>query len=261
MKSRYACPKYNVYGLWNAVQENKYIFGTILIVLGLFLCFVGENFIKITQVIAGGALATIFLLYIIFNYTSITIHSWQFWLILILSIAAGCAFGYFMSYFTWLPGVVFGFLLGFVIGFVIFNICLRFIQSNPGVVFWITITVCCIGGIVLGFFKEEEISIISTSIVGAYSIIRGISVMAGGFPDERQVYELGSKGEWTQLSNFLTPIIYAYLAGFIILSAVGMFIQFKFFYDGDKKKNKENKEDTKDKPKEGENQPLAEESK
>lgn len=262
MKSRYACPKYNVYGLWNAVQENKYIFGTILIVLGIFLCFVGENFLKITQIIAGGALATIVLLYIIFNYTSVTIHSWQFWLILILSIAAGCVFGYFMSYFTWLPGVVFGFLLGFVVGFVIFNICLRFIHSNPGVVFWVTMGVCCIGGIILGYFKEEEISIISTSIIGAYAIVRGISLMAGGFPDERQVYELGNKGEWSQLSDLLTPIIYAYLAGFLILSAVGMYIQFKFFYDGDKKKG-DKKDDNKEKEpeKQAEKEPLAEESK
>lgn len=254
VKSKFACPKLNVYGLWNSVQENKYVFGTIILILGLFFCFVGENFLKITQVIAGGALSLIIFLYIIFNYTHVEINSWHFWLIIILSVAIGCAFGYFMTYITWLPGVVFGFLLGFIVGFVIFNICLRFINSNPGVVFWITMVVCCVAGVLLGFFKEEEISIISTSIVGAYAIIRGISIMAGGFPDERQVYELAYQGEWSQLSDFLTPVIYAYLAGFLILSALGMFIQFKFFYDGNKKKNNEA---GKDKSKE----PLSEESK
>jgi hypothetical protein len=239
VESKFACAKYDVYGLWNSIKSNKWLFGAIIIGLGIFFCFFGENFLKITQVIAGAALSLVIFLYFVFNYTVIEINSWQFWVVIIIAIGVGCLFGFFMAHLTWLPGLVFGALLGFVLGFVIFNLALRFIESNPNVVFWVTMSVCFILGCLLGFWKEEEIAIISTAIVGGYAIVRGISVWAGGFPDERQVYELGSKGEWEQMRNLLTGVVYAYLAGFVVLSALGMIIQFKFFYDGNKKKNNE----------------------
>ena len=236
--SKAACPKYDVYGLWNTIVNNKYIFGSILILLGAFFCFVGENFLKVTQVIAGAALTLILVLYFIFNFTLIIMGTWLFWIVVVLAFALGCLMGYFMSKISWLPGLVFGFLLGFVLGFVVFNIALKFIASNSIIVFWTSMVTCIILGCLLGYYKEEEISIISTSVVGAYGIIRGISIMAGGFPDERQVYELSLKGEWDQLSNYLTGVVYAYLAGLLVLAILGMYVQFKYFYDGSKKKDK-----------------------
>jgi len=255
--SKAACPKYDVYALWNRIQDNKWVFGFIIIGLGIFFCFFGENFIKIAQVIAGGALVLLVFMYLIFANTSMQLYSWQFWVILIVALALGFVGGWFMSKLDWLPGVVFGALLGFVLGFFVYNLMLRFIESNPAVVFWITLSLCVIGGVLMGFFFNEEIAIISTAVVGAYGIIRGLSIIAGGFPDERQVYELGSKGEWDQMHDFLTGVVYAYLAGFLVLAAVGMYIQFKFFYDGDKKKK--DGEEKKDEDKEGK-EPLKEES-
>lgn len=246
MTTKYACPKLNVYALWNKIQDNKWIFGAIIMGLGVFFCFFGENFLKITQVIAGAALTIIIFMYLVFSNTSIEIYTWQFWLIIVIAAAIGCLAGWFMSQITWLPGLVFGILLGFVVGFVLYNIGLRFIDSNPEVVFWVTMSVCVIGGALLGYFKEEEIAIISTSIVGAYAIIRGLSIWCGGFPDERQVYELGSKGEWDQMKDMLDATVYAYLAGFFVLSAIGMWIQFKYFYDGSKKEKKEKNQNKND---------------
>ena len=237
-----ACPKYNVYAMWNRMIENKWIFGLIIIGLGIFFCFFGEEFIKISQILAGGAVALVLFMYLIFNNTEITMYSWQFWLIIVLALVIGCLAGYFMSLITWLPGVVFGGLLGFVLGLVLYNLFLRFIQSNPATIFWITMIACIVGGCIFGYFFEESICIISTSICGAYAIIRGLSIIAGGFPDERQVYELGQKGEWDQMKKLLDAAVYGYLAGFIILAIAGMYVQFKYFYDGDKKKKKDDKE-------------------
>jgi hypothetical protein len=246
ISSSSACPKLNMYSLWRSVQENKWAFGAVILGLGIFFCFFGENFLKITQVIAGGAITVIFVMYMVFNHTNIEIGTWQMWVILGVCLLLGCAAGFFMSFLTWLPGVIFGILLGFVSGFVVYNIGLRFIESNPTVVFWVSMSVCLIIGGVLGYFLEEEISIISTAAVGAYAMIRGISIWAGGFPDERQVYELGQKGEWDQMHELLSPAIWGYLAGFVVLSIAGMFIQFKFFYDGKKKKKGEKDEKEKD---------------
>lgn len=241
IKTSAACPKYNIYGLWNTVLSNKFIFGCILILIGLFFCFVGENFLKITQIIAGCSLAMFIFLYLVFNNTEIILGSWVFWVVIGITVVIGGLAGYFMSKVSWLPGLIFGILFGIVLGYIFINIGLNFLTSNLEIFFWVTLCVCIIVGAVLGFFKEEEISIISTAFVGGYGIIRGISIMVGGFPDERQVYELGSKGEWKQMSNLLNGMVFLYLAGVLVFAGLGMYVQFKYFYDGSKKK-KEGKE-------------------
>jgi len=147
-----------------------------------------------------------------------------------------------MSKIPWLPGVVFGCLLWFVVWFFVFNLALRFINSNAAAVFWVTLVVCVIWWWVIWFWKEEEISIVSTSVVWAYAITRAISLLCGHFPDERQVYELSMNWEWDQLKNLLDYVVYAYLAVFLVLSAAWMFIQFKFFYDWAKEERKKEKE-------------------
>jgi len=256
VKSKHACSKVNVYALWNRIQDNKYAFGLLIIAVGIFFCFFGEEFTKISQVVAGAGATILIILYLVFNFTKTTLYSWQFWLILLFAVALGCLAGWFMNKIKWLPGVIFGALLGFVMGFFIFNLCLRYIQSNPAAVFWVTMVLLVIGGVLFGYFYEEEVAIISTGIVGAYAIIRGISIMAGGFPDERQVYELGQKREWGQMKTMLTSVVYAYLASFVILAAVGIIIQFKFFYDGNKNKKDQDKKDNK----ENKDQPLVDDA-
>jgi hypothetical protein len=241
--TKHACPKLNLIEKWNNIKNNKWILGAILVALGTFFCFFGENFLKITQVIAGGALVLIIFLYLILSNFNIILFSWQFWLVVVFAVILGCLTGWFMSKIQWLPGLVFGSLLGFVVGFFIFNLCLRFIESSPMVYFWIIVSICVVLGCLLGYYKEEEIAIISTSFVGAYAIMRGFSTWFGGFPNEGQIYELGNKGQWDQLKNTLTAVVYVYLVFCLILAAFGMYIQFKYFYDGNKKKN--NKEEEK----------------
>ena len=87
----------------------------------------------------------------------------------------------------------------------------------------------------MGYKKEEEIAIISTSILGAYAIVRGISVWSEGFPSEKEVYTLAFEQEWSTLKSMISGIVYLYLVLLVVLSACGMYVQFKYFYDGEKK--------------------------
>lgn len=242
IKTKAACPVFSAFSMYRAIQENRYVFGIILIILGIFFCFFGQKFYFIAQMVAGGVAVTLFFIWLVFNNANIEYASWAFWLTIVLSAAAGAIVMFFLGKFEVLSRALFGALLGFVGGLFLYNLFIRFIPSNPAVVFWITIVVCIGIGIGLGIWIGKPIIVIATAVIGAYGIIRGISFMAGGFPDEKQVYELGQKGEWEQMKDLLTGWVYLYLAGFLVLAAIGMFIQFKYFYEKDEDKKPENEE-------------------
>jgi hypothetical protein len=255
IKTKAACPIFNAYSVYRTIQENRFVFGFLLIFLGTFFCFFGKKFYQIAQMIAGGVAVTLFFVWLVINNSNVVYASWAFWLTIVLSASAGVIVMYFLGKYDTLSRAVFGALLGFVGGLFLYNLFIRFIQSNPSVVFWLTIIICIGIGIGVGIWLGKPIIVIATAVIGAYGFIRGISFMAGGFPDEKQVYELGQKGEWEQMKELLTGWVYLYLAGFLILSALGMFVQFKYFSDDEEeKKEKENQNP------EGEKQDLVQDN-
>ncbi len=73
---------------------------------------------------------------------------------------------------------------GYIIGIFLYNIGLNRIQANPTLILWLTI-ICSIGLCnVAAFYMVTHVLIVSTSIYGAYAVIRAISLYAGGFPNE-----------------------------------------------------------------------------
>jgi len=73
----------------------------------------------------------------------------------------------------------------------------------------------------------DQVVIISTSLIGSYFIIRGISLYAGGFPNENYVIDLIINKEFDTLKDVLAPIFYVYIVGWIILFVIGIIVQNK----------------------------------
>ena len=81
-------------------------------------------------------------------------------------------------------------------------------------------------GIVLGvlsFIWFDYIVIICTSILGGYLFIRGISLFAGGYPNEFTLYERIKVGDISAVPG----TFYAYMVGMLILIGLGIFIQIR----------------------------------
>jgi len=238
-----ACPEFNVYALWNAIIANAYIFGSIISVLGFILCFLGIKFIFFTEIMIGVAAAMFLSLYLIFSNVTFALSTWQFWTIVAVSAVLGALAGWLIAKVERLPGGVLGGIVGFILGFVIYNFMMKYINSNPTVVYWCCIVFSIIICALLGLWLSDYILIIGTSIVGGYAAIRGISFMAGGFPDEKQVYQLIQNQEWNQVSALMTWQVYVYLSCFLVLAVIGMFIQFKYFHETEEEKTKREKEE------------------
>jgi len=74
----------------------------------------------------------------------------------------------------------------------------------------------------LAFIWEDHIVILATSLIGAYLFIRGISIFAGGFPNEITLYQEISEGTASFSDTFI-----GYLVGIGALFALGVFVQEK----------------------------------
>jgi hypothetical protein len=82
--------------------------------------------------------------------------------------------------------------------------------------------------VVLGYFAfqvEKIVVIIVTGFVGAYMIVRGISLYAGGYPNEMAISREISEGG-LDFDNF-PKTFYGYLAGIGVCALVGFYVQFK----------------------------------
>jgi hypothetical protein len=96
---------------------------------------------------------------------------------------------------------------------------------------WSIYAAAVIGAVVcvfLAFKFYDPVIIISTAVLGAYAITRGISFYGGHYYNEFELANLIQSG----LLSDIDKIYYCYIVGFIILSIAGGFVQRKRFLKG-----------------------------
>lgn len=99
--------------------------------------------------------------------------------------------------------MVLGGYLGYSIGIFLYNIVLNYIHADPKVIYWVTLIACIAIFSILALWIVKQLLIFSTSICGAYGIIRGASLYIGNFPSESVVLDLIQHQEWDQLDKVI----------------------------------------------------------
>ncbi len=107
---------------------------------------------------------------------------------------------------------------GLCLGLILYSAFLYKTESEA--VFWVTIIGFAAIFAALSFFIFDHILIGSTSLIGAYALIRGISLYAGGYPNEFTLAELIKQGLFKEI-NFT---FYIYLVGILIVFIGGVFV-------------------------------------
>lgn len=229
------CPRFQ-YGIFaKFMTKYAFLWGGIMIVFGLVLAFFGNRFL--TGVIAiCSCLITILLgvyftsMFVdaVFDYDKI--ENYAVWIILGLWIIIGLVVGYFMvkkrkwgiALMGCFGGVVLGLLITTIVGPALSN----------AILYYCIIIGCAIIAFVITLYVEKAVIIVSTSFVGSFMIIRGISMYAGGFPNETELHTLAKDGfvNW----DTFPKVFYAYLAGILILSIGTGIFQWKQNKDNEK---------------------------
>ena len=157
-------------------------------------------------------------------------------------LGAGFLVGTFVGYLIKAKITVFTIMLGISMGYSVAEIIYQFIQGfiewNPTYLYYATIILCCIGGIVVGYYLVKTVMILGTSIVGGYIVMRGATVIFGNYIDEDQFVDLVKNGEYEQIRDMKNGWVYAYLGLWVVM------IVFGFYYQciGHKKKESNSKE-------------------
>lgn len=249
--SKYSCPKLNFYFVYTLLVERPYIFGSALILLGLFELFLGQKMSKVTVFIITCACVIILVFIFFFQFIIPSgVSETIVWFVLAVAIIFGLILGFLITkYKEKIFGVVLGIVLGYIIGQILVNLFLiRISTSYQKLIQYLTYFGLMILFAVLSILFFDYIMIFATALIGAYAVIRGISFFAGGFPNEMTIADLVAKNETEQLKNLLTWHVYLYLAGLALLFVAGMVVQIKIFK---KKKDDDNLD--------GNNAPLVKE--
>lgn len=223
-----ACPVINFYGIYKFFTSNSVWVGAVVIGIGVFLCFFGKRLEQITKLVICALFVPLILIMIIYGCFTID-NNWAPYVILGIGLALGIGLGILFIKFEKFFGAILGAGLGYIVGVVIYNTCLQYIKVNATLVYYLTIVASIILFAILGYCLYSILLVIGTAVIGAYLIVRGISLYAKGFPNESAVIDLIMKKEFEELKQFNTPIVYAYLGGFVFLAIVGSWVQFKLF--------------------------------
>ena len=228
-KSRYGCPLAGTYLLLELMEDYKYIFMGILIILGLFLGFFGLKYLSPTIIVLCGILGCYFLTALILSLFPdfITTELWLFVCLLVCGIL-GCIIGYFLrdqeKFFITLCG---GFL-GYSVATFFYQIVQNYISIDPQILYYVCIGICVVIGGIIGYCLSMPILILSLAFFGGYLVMRGVTLVAGNYLDEGMTIDLIKNKEWEQLKELRSAWIYGYLGAWLVLGIAGTIIQCKY---------------------------------
>jgi hypothetical protein len=215
--SKYACRTTKFFAWYKSLGISKYIVGSVLGLVGLFLVFFGNTFPEATS-FGIIAFSTAIILKSLFG----PIYKMDFIIALIL----GCLIAYFVTKNMGAIKTVLGIVIGFFLGNILYNFIVKiFTNVDPDTLFLITILVCIGLVFLFSYAIESLILIVATTLIGSYCAIRGLSICLGGFPDETYTSKLIQYKEFNQLGRVFNGKANLYLMGILLLFLVGLIVQ------------------------------------
>lgn len=210
------------------IQKYSYLIGAVFIVFGLVLAFCGNKFITIMVGIVSAAATLVIGVYLTSLFVDSVlkkekIENYAVWIILgvwaLVGILVGCLIARKRKWGIALVAAFGGVMLGLLLT-TIFGPSLK-----NAVVYYAIIVGCGILAFIITFFVEKFVLIVVTSFIGSYAIVRGISMYAGGFPNETELHTMAQKGyiDW----GSFPMAFYGYLAGIVVLSILTSIFQWK----------------------------------
>lgn len=162
-----------------------------MIVMGFFLCFFGNKFVNLVIFLVVAFACLVILGSLFFQYALFKVkEEWAKWLSLAGIIGVSCLIGWSImrarKYGIGLVSAWGGVMVGFIIttAFVV----------GPAWAYYLILAMSGALAFYVAIKVEKTVVIISTSFIGAYGIVRGVSLYVGGFPSETDLHEEISTG-------------------------------------------------------------------
>ena len=231
IESKYSCPE-RYYIWWNEMGLSDQQAGIFLILVGIFFLIFGETFTFVSSTI----ICTFGMCFVTKSVLEIFIS-----IPLIHTIVIGFVFGILSGISTTMRYLSLSIVLGFLLGNVLNTFMLQIILLDPYVLYWICVAVSFILMIIISSLITKYMLIFICSLIGGYSIIRGISFFLGGFPEENLLTMLIAYGEYNQISSLMNNTNLIYIGSMIGTGILGCIIQGYFTTSVKSKEQKDDK--------------------
>ena len=230
MRSLYGCALTDLYLLKKILNKYWYIFSLLLIALGGFLCFYGHKIIWLTAISVTGLFCCFVISILVLNLLPFLIKTESsLWILLLVGLGVGVAIGIFIKKKTKLFAGLLGASMGYTVSLFFYQIIQNNITWNPQALYYITIAIFIVLGVMFGYFLYNSVLIIGTCILGGYVAMRGVSIIFGQYIDEGQFVDLIKSGEIEELKEIRNGWIYAYLGLWLILIIGGLYVQCRIY--------------------------------
>ena len=224
------CPTLEYSGFVQYIMEHPYIIAFSLMALGVATAFFGGLLFEWVVAILGGiiaffiaaSLAQAFGGFAILEKASKATAANVFGILfsMTLALAAGLAAGWFLKKTTRIALGVLGAIGGLFASILIYGLLFAKFVTNSTWLIWVVMLVGTAAGFFLTYKFKGAILVQLTALVGSYTLIRGISMIAGGYISEFEALSEMKSGNFELPNTF-----YAYLAGFAAVAIGGAFFQ------------------------------------
>ena len=237
------CQKVDFSVFWEFIEKNSALFAIGFVLFGMIIGVFGRPmwntivFLLFTLTITGAFLIIFYEFVIPFDSPE-----WVLWVILVISLTFGVIAAFMVAKYQAAGFVLLGAWFGASFTIVFKNIILRAVISAflvykmwkkervksiilaagllaiptiytiwaNEITFWVSLVGTCILCGVSAYFLKDLLVTLSTSFIGAYFVIRGLSIPIGGYPSEYEIYQQIRTGslEVTLLITLVFKYIY-----------------------------------------------------
>lgn len=222
--SKMGCPSVQQGAVGQWIEDHKMIVAPALIALGIVMTFFGHMFVQALTILFIFSTVAFGCSYgglVLLDKLEMGDNSMAIYGVLGASVILGLCLGFCLKNFVRTGMGIIGGVGGSALGVMLTQVLM--ISSNGvhmAIVFGMGFAGC-----LLGFWISKGIIVFVSSFLGAYMTVRGISMFAGGYPNEMTLAQMIKMGHITW-ENF-PKIFFAYLAGIFVLTLIGIFFQLK----------------------------------
>lgn len=227
---RAGCPTFEYGALVQYFMSHPYLIALALISFGVVATFFGGLLFDYVVAVLAGVIS-FFILCMLFQtigmFEALAAKSKPSGGLIFLSVlgfllagAASVLAGWFVKKTARIAKTILGCVGGFFVSILIYGLLFAKLVTHSTWLIWIVMVVGTVAGGYLVYKYDKAILVELTATVGAYTIIRGISLIAGGYISEFDIMDEMKSGNFDLPNTF-----YAYLAGFVALAVAGSYFQ------------------------------------
>lgn len=217
MNHESGCADYSLAGFVKFLDQNAWLSGTILLIIGVMIGMFGRKFFPWVTA-AFATFATFVILMLLFSVLGWLGQTWSVVILVIVAAAIAGAAGYFIKV-TLVWGIaIIGIFAGLVFGCWIYSILLAITKYDALWLFIVLAVLSAGAGGFLSFKYKGNFLSLATAFLGGYCFMRGLTYYFGAYPSEMEMWQKMVSGQDVEL-GWQVWLYYA----FFILCSVGFY--------------------------------------